>query len=950
MRDLLRRHPGVMTGAVLGATTFVTYAVCLGKAYPLASGDSILDLPLLSSWRHLPSIFSSDFMMFSEGQFRPTGYALLALLRSVIDADAVILWHLLLVALHWLNACLMAGLVRLITRHAWSPLFAGLLFAVHPVATVVVNDVTLFHHLLGLTFYLASLQAFLRPEPAHRSFPIWLVASVGLFLVGLTVSKLLFSLPLALVACEGYRRPGWRVAVARLSPFMVITLAAAPIWWLVKPHPLHFSYILFPPGATWFTFFSVVSATEWYARGLLLGWGIPVPLHEVVPQIYSATEPRLIGLVLILLTVLTAGLVLLRRRRWGGLGLVVLLAVMIPFASTTWNSVLDYVSWKYVYAALAGLALFLGWVIDELQSSHRLQARRIGVVLWLCLPVLAWQQIRVNGVSTSAVDYWEYVTTLNPRSEVGNVALGQALLARGDEDRARAHLFAPAVKQLYDSAATWCRYYTRKGDLLSAAIHLRMAVRRGSGLQFGYAEPLMAELMYAVGAHDHAEAALGKVLTANPYDIEAMALLATIWCDKGYIKAAEKLLRRAEELAPHTDAVRRMRLVLRQRQEEIPDDETLVDPPAPSWLRYATQGFHDARILEEIVGAGQDYPTDPVIQLEAAICLARGGRYQAARERLGRVTRMLPESAFAWAMRSWVAAELGSLDEAIDAGRHALDLDNRNATVHNTLGILDGRLAEVRSDDAFLRQRAMEHFREALRINPQHASAYVNLARELRHQGQHEKAMALYRRVLRLRPDLAEAHFNLGNLLAEQGDKEGAIDSYRQAIRARRDYVQAHFNLGVSEVERGDLIAARECFFQVLQLDEKFAAGRRALARVLIHQRDYRQAIDILTEGLTVNPEDTRCALMLASLLTSCLQTELRDAATAVTVARNACETMGNSNSEALLVLAGALAGTDNFDDALAVVDQALQVATTLGARARAAQVREGLRHRRDTR
>ena len=113
-----------MTGAVLGATTFVTYAVCLGKAYPLASGDSILDLPLLSSWRHLPSIFSSDFMMFSEGQFRPTGYALLALLRSVIDADAVILWHLLLVALHWLNACLMAGLVRLITRDAWSPLFA----------------------------------------------------------------------------------------------------------------------------------------------------------------------------------------------------------------------------------------------------------------------------------------------------------------------------------------------------------------------------------------------------------------------------------------------------------------------------------------------------------------------------------------------------------------------------------------------------------------------------------------------------------------------------------------------------------------------------------------------------------------------------------------------------------------------------------------------------------
>ena len=59
---------------------------------------------------------------------------------------------------------------------------------------------------------------------------------------------------------------------------------------------------------------------------------------------------------------------------------------------------------------------------------------------------------------------------------------------------------------------------------------------------------------------------------------------------------------------------------------------------------------------------------------------------------------------------------------------------------------------------------------------------------------------------------------------------------------------------------------------------------------------------------------------------------------------------VGNYRLLSVALLAGALAGTDNFEDALAVVDQALQVATTLGARARAAQVREGLRHRRDTR
>ena len=944
MMELLQRHARAATAGALGLAVLVTSAICLGTVNSLTSAGSILHLPLLSGWQHIPRIYSADFLMFTEGQFRPSAYALLALLRSLVDADSSTFWHLLLVTCHWLNAVLVASIVRRFARSPISGLFAGLLFAIHPLAAVLVTDIALFHHLLGLTFFLGSLWAYLRSHEDDHEISTWgYAASVVLFLVGVTVSKLVFTLPVVLLASEFHRRPGWRQAALRLSPFVFLGLAAAPIWWLLRPHPLHYGYILFPPGATWFTFYSVVSATQSYVGGLLLGAGIPVPLHEVVPQIYEPTEPRLIFLVAVILAVFGAGYVLLRRRHWGGLGLVALLVVMIPFASTTWNSVLDYVAWKYIYASLAGLALFMGWLLDELRASLRAPVRWAGKALWLCVPFFGWQQIEINRVSSSPVAYWSHVVAMNPGSESANVALGTALLDQGDEEQARRHLFAPAVKQLYASAAALCRYHTSRGEFTPAAVHLRMAIRRGSGLQFGYAEPLMAELMHAAQAYDHAEAALGKVLTANPYDIEAMERLAALWGTKGYVRAAEKLLHRAAGLAPGAIEVTRMRQALQERYDGASDDMPRIEPPSPSGLRYATQGFHDSQIQEQVISSSLEYPTDPVIQLEAATCLAKGNRYEEAKQRLDRATEILPESAFAWAMRSWVAAELGELEEAVDAGRRGLALDNRNATVHNTLGILVGRLAKGRPNDRFLRGRAVEHFREALRINPQHASAYVNLAKELRQQGKHDEALALYRRVLRLRPDLAEAHFNMGNLLADQGDEKSAIECYRKAIRAKNDYPEAYFNLGVSQISQGSTAEACIYFRKALQIRAEFTAARDALVTVLIRQRVYDEAISVLREGLVVSPANLRGTLMLASLLASGPDTNLRDGPQAVVLAEQVCQALNYADGDALLVLASAHEEVGDLDAALVTAIRASQVARSPRTRSEAERVRERL-------
>ncbi len=240
---------------------------------------------------------------------------------------------------------------------------------------------------------------------------------------------------------------------------------------------------------------------------------------------------------------------------------------------------------------------------------------------------------------------------------------------------------------------------------------------------------------------------------------------------------------------------------------------------------------------------------------------------------------------------------------------------------------MHSRFAQRRPDDAALRDRAIGHFREALRTNPQHVSAHVNLARELRHQGNIEEASFHYRRALRLQPDLVEAHFNLGNLLADQGNNEEAIKSYRRAIRAKWDYVEAYYNLGATLVEERDFQGARHHFERTLQIEPDFTTARDALAQILVQQKHFGAALEVLRQGLSVTPDYIRGALMLASLLATCPDAQLRDGPAAIALAERVCRQLDYANPDALLVLADVYAATGNLNAASANAQRALQIA-----------------------
>ena len=125
---------------------------------------------------------------------------------------------------------------------------------------------------------------------------------------------------------------------------------------------------------------------------------------------------------------------------------------------------------------------------------------------------------------------------------------------------------------------------------------------------------------------------------------------------------------------------------------------------------------------------------------------------------------------------------------------------------HNSLGqALAGR-GQV--------NEAIDHYRQAIEIEPDDVQAHNNLGITLADRGQVNEAVALFRRALEIRPGDVDAHNNLGLALAGRGEIDDAIAHFRKALEIKPDDINAHANLGKALAGRG-------------QADEAFAHYRR---------------------------------------------------------------------------------------------------------------------------
>jgi tetratricopeptide (TPR) repeat protein len=66
-------------------------------------------------------------------------------------------------------------------------------------------------------------------------------------------------------------------------------------------------------------------------------------------------------------------------------------------------------------------------------------------------------------------------------------------------------------------------------------------------------------------------------------------------------------------------------------------------------------------------------------------------------------------------------------------------------------------------------ERALFHFREAIRRNPCYEEAYLAMGFCNERLERYDEAIEAYEQAIRIRPDYAQAHFLLGRILSRNG-------------------------------------------------------------------------------------------------------------------------------------------------------------------------------------
>jgi len=144
--------------------------------------------------------------------------------------------------------------------------------------------------------------------------------------------------------------------------------------------------------------------------------------------------------------------------------------------------------------------------------------------------------------------------------------------------------------------------------------------------------------------------------------------------------------------------------------------------------------------------------------------------------------------------------ELGNYMKAIEAYKQAIRIDPNDATAYHNLGLSYNKLG--------LYEDAIEAYKQAIRIDPNYATAYSYLGNAYNNLGLYKDAIEAHKQAIRIDPNDAAAYNNLGNAYANLKRYKDAIEAYKQALRIAPDLAQTHFNLGIVYLQRKDIHSA----------------------------------------------------------------------------------------------------------------------------------------------
>lgn len=301
----------------------------------------------------------------------------------------------------------------------------------------------------------------------------------------------------------------------------------------------------------------------------------------------------------------------------------------------------------------------------------------------------------------------------------------------------------------------------------------------------------------------------------------------------------------------------------------------------------------------------------------------------------------------ALAVLTWRQAR--TYESAESVFRDTLSKNNEAWMPHNNLG----SIILQRSGDL---KEAEHHFREALRIKPDHHPARSNLGECLRRQGRLNEAMAEFRTVIeqirrliahtpaREPAFLAFDYFHLGMVHDQLDQLEEAEAHLKRAVELAPRDLAPRQALAQLLVKQKRLDEAAEHLVIAIQLKPGDWTLLRSLAILRERQGRHAEAIATYQQALSTAPtleDQLQVAPHLIRLLATSPDQTQRNVPEAVAMAEHLAQTTGGNEPGTLDILAFVYAQAGRTDDAVRVGQHAIEAARRLGLTDLARQIEE---------
>lgn len=268
----------------------------------------------------------------------------------------------------------------------------------------------------------------------------------------------------------------------------------------------------------------------------------------------------------------------------------------------------------------------------------------------------------------------------------------------------------------------------------------------------------------------------------------------------------------------------------------------------------------------------------------------------------------------------------GRIDDAVARLQESVQLNPHFAAGYCNLGVVlasQGRPEE-----------AERQFRNALQSDPNYPEAHLNLGLALQSQRKFAEAIPHLQRAVELKPTLAAAHVALGNLLRAQGNMRQAATHFRHATELRPEDALARHNLGTTLLALGDMQGAIDALTSALALNPAQPETHAGLARALKLTGQSSNALNHLHQALELRPDYLPALIGAAWILATHPDAQHRNPAVAMQFAQRAVTLTNHRDAGALDVLAAAYAAQGNFEQAIRIQLEAIDLARAANAAA----------------